>query len=65
MSPDEPTTQELKTIFAARAAEEAERAEDAEGEPERRTHARRFEKASYLEEKLAEQAESESESEDG
>ena len=60
MSADEPTTQELKTIFAERAAEEAERADDAAGEPERRTHARRFEKASYLEEKLAEKAESES-----
>jgi hypothetical protein len=61
MSPDEPTTQELRTVFAERASEEAERAEHAQGEPERRTHARRSDKAAYLEEKLAEKAESESE----
>jgi hypothetical protein len=60
MTPDEPTTQELRSIFAERASEEAERAEEADGEPERRTHARRSEKAAYLEEKLTEQAESES-----
>jgi hypothetical protein len=59
MTPDEPTTQELRAIFSARADEEAERAGDAEGEPERRTHERRSQKAAYLEDKLAEQEESE------
>ena len=60
MTPDEPTTQELRAIFSARANEEAERAGDADGEPERRTHERRSEKAAYLKEKLAEQEASES-----
>jgi hypothetical protein len=59
MTPDEPTTQELRAIFSERADEESERAKEAAGEPERRTHARRSEKAAYLEEKLTEQAESE------
>jgi hypothetical protein len=59
MTPDEPTTEQLRTIFAERADEEADRAGDATGEPERRTHERRAEKASYLKEKLTEQAESE------
>jgi hypothetical protein len=60
MTPDEPTTQELRALFAERAGHEAERADEATDEPERRTHARRSEKAAYLKEKLAEQAESES-----
>jgi hypothetical protein len=59
MTPDEPTTQELRAIFSARSAEEADRADDARGEAERRAHARRSDKAAYLEEKLSEQAESE------
>jgi hypothetical protein len=61
MPPEEPTTQELRSIFAERESEEAERAGGAEGEPERRTHARRSEKAAYLKEKLNEQAESQAE----
>jgi hypothetical protein len=59
MTPDEPTTEQLRTIFSERADEEADRADDASGEPERRTHERRAEKAEYLREKLTEQAESE------
>ena len=56
MTPDEPTTEQLRAEFAARAEDEAARAEEA-GEPaERRAHARRADKAAYLEEKLAEQA---------
>ena len=59
MIPDEPTTQELRTIFSARASEDAERAGDADAEAERRTHERRSQKAAYLQEKLAEQEASE------
>jgi hypothetical protein len=61
MSPEEPTTEQLRAIFAERAGEEAERAEDASEDEAQRAHARRAEKASYLEEKLAEQAEADRE----
>jgi hypothetical protein len=59
MTPDEPTTQELRAIFSERANDEADRAGEASDEPERRTHERRADKAEYLKEKLTEQAESE------
>jgi hypothetical protein len=60
MPPEDPTTQELRSLFAERASEEAERADNAEGEPERRTHERRSDKAEYLKQKLNEQAASQS-----
>jgi hypothetical protein len=63
MTPDEPKTEQLRAIFSERAEDEAERADDAEGEPERRTHARRSDKAAYLKEKLDERAASEAEAE--
>jgi hypothetical protein len=57
MSPEEHTTEELRAVFAEREDDEAARAETAEEEAERRTHARRSDKAAYLKDKLAEQAE--------
>lgn len=59
MSPEEPTTQELRALFSERAESEAERAETAEEEAARLAAERRSQKASYLEDKLAEQEESE------
>ncbi len=59
MSPEEPTTEQLRAVFAERAEREAEQASDAPEDAERRAHARRADKASYLEEKLAEQEASE------
>ncbi|HEY3019485.1 MAG TPA: hypothetical protein VGJ32_04790 [Solirubrobacteraceae bacterium] len=56
MVPDEPTTERLREAFAERADEEAARADDAEEPAARRTHARRADKAAYLEDKLSEQA---------
>jgi hypothetical protein len=61
MTPDdELTTQQLRDIFAERAEEEAERADEAEETGEVagfQAHARRSDKAAYLKEKLEEQAE--------
>jgi len=57
MSPEEHTTEELRAVFAERAGDEADRADAADEEAERRTHARRSDKAAYLKDKLAEQAE--------
>ena len=56
MTPD-PPTEELKAIQADRVEQERSRARDAETPDEERTHERRAEKADYLKERLAEQAE--------
>jgi hypothetical protein len=55
------TTEELKAIQGARAASEDAEAREAGLDNERRTHRRRADKAAYLRDKLAEQAESERE----
>ena len=57
MNGDDPTTQELRAIQVDREQAEREFADDAEAEAERRAHARRADKASYLADKLDEQAE--------
>ncbi len=57
MGPDDPTTQELRAIQSDRGRREAEAAKDAPTEDGEQAHRRRAEKASYLEEKLAEQEE--------
>ena len=55
MSPErEEETGELRREQAARRSVEAERAATTEQPAERRQHARRADKAAYLEEKLAE-----------
>jgi hypothetical protein len=56
---DHPTTQELRIHQSEREREERARAERAASEPEERTAQRRADKAAYLKDKLAEQAESE------
>jgi hypothetical protein len=56
---EEPTTEQLRAIQSDRARREGEQARDAEEEADERTHARRADKAAYLRDKLAEQAESE------
>jgi len=64
MTPDDPSTEELRTVQAQRERDERERAEQAEqtGEiPAVRAHERRADRAAYLREKLDEQAESERE----
>ena len=58
MSPDEPTTEELKAVQVDRERTERELAEDAHEDAARRAHKRRADKASYLAGKLDEQAES-------
>jgi len=55
--PDPTDTQRLRAIFSERAETEAERAEESPADAERRAAERRAEKATYLEQKLAEQAE--------
>ena len=57
MSADEPTTEELKAVQIDRERTERELAKESEGEAEERAHARRAEKASYLADKLEDQAE--------
>ena len=57
MSRDEQERDRLRESFARRAETEAERAEEADEPSAERAHARRADKAAYLEEKLAEQAE--------
>lgn len=59
MPEPEPTTQELRALQSRRKAGEAEAARDAPTEEGERAHRRRSEKAAYLEEKLAEQEDSE------
>jgi hypothetical protein len=61
----EPTTQELRAVQREREASEREAARDATTGADERTHERRADKASYLEEKLAEQERSLGEEEDG
>jgi hypothetical protein len=57
-SPDpDPDTERLRAVFSERASVEAESADDADQPAEERTHARRADKASYLEDKLREQSE--------
>jgi hypothetical protein len=53
----DPNTERLRAVFAERAEDEAEAAEEAEQPAEERTHARRADKAAYLKEKLREQSE--------
>ena len=60
MTPDHDTEQ-LRAVFSERAEREAAEADDAVEPEAERTHARRAQKAQYLEEKLAEQAKSEAE----
>ena len=60
MTPEE-DPERLREIFAERADEEAERAEGAPEPAAQRAHSRRAQKAHYLEEKLAEQAEADRE----
>ncbi|HEY8582221.1 MAG TPA: hypothetical protein VIL49_04715 [Capillimicrobium sp.] len=56
---DEPTTEQLRAIQSDRARREAAEADQADAPAEERAHARRADKAAYLRDKLAEQAESE------
>ena len=56
---DHPTTQELRVQQSAREREERAHADRAASEPEQRAAERRADKAAYLKDKLAEQAESE------
>jgi hypothetical protein len=51
----EPTTQELRAVQREREVAERDAAGQAQSDVDARTHARRAEKASYLEETLAEQ----------
>lgn len=60
---DEPTTQELRTVQAQRAAKEARRAEGADQPAEARAAERRAEKAAYLRDRLAEAERAESDDE--
>jgi hypothetical protein len=57
MSADEPTTEELRAVQIDRERTERELAEGAGEEAEERAHKRRADKASYLADKLDEQAE--------
>ncbi|UGS34360.1 hypothetical protein [Capillimicrobium parvum] len=58
MGDDELTTEQLKAIQADRASSEDAEAQEAEMESDERVHRRRADKAAYLRDKLAEQAES-------
>jgi hypothetical protein len=55
----DPETEELSTEQVQREAIEREQAREAELRAEKRTHARRADKAAYLREKLDERAEAE------
>lgn len=55
MEEDELTTQELRAVQRSREATELDAAEEAPTEEAVRAHERRADKASYLEERLAEQ----------
>lgn len=59
MDEDQPTTQELRAVQRDREASERDALEDAPTEEAERAHARRADKASYLESKLAEAQRSE------
>jgi hypothetical protein len=54
--PDQSETERLRAVQARRARHESEEAEDAIDDEERQAHARRADKASYLRDKLDEQA---------
>jgi hypothetical protein len=56
---DDPTTQQLRAVQAAREDEERDRAEEAPTDTEQLAAVRRADKAAYLKDKLDEQAESE------
>jgi len=58
---DEHDTERLRAVFAERAEEEAEAADEADEPAAERTHGRRADKAAYLKDKLAEQAEADRE----
>jgi hypothetical protein len=55
----EPTTQELRAVQRKKESAEREAAREAPTESAERAHERRADKASYLQEKLAEQEQSE------
>jgi hypothetical protein len=55
----EPTTQELRAVQRQKESDERDAARDASTDADERTHERRADKASYLEEKLAQQQQSE------
>ena len=61
MSPDDPKTEELKAVQVEREQAEREMADAAPDEDEELTHERRAERASYLADKLREQAEADEE----
>ena len=61
MTDDEPKTGELRQAQSERETTERELASEAEEPAEQRQHKRRADKASYLEEKLAERERSERE----
>jgi hypothetical protein len=54
--PDEPEIERLRATQERRAEHEREQAEQAEDPEERHAHERRADKAAYLRDKLAEQA---------
>ena len=58
-SDDEPTTEQLRAVQSEREREERERAEHAATDTEQLAAVRRADKASYLKDKLDEQAASE------
>lgn len=57
-APGDPPTEELQALQAEREEAEREQARHADTPAEEQTHERRADKAAYLQEKLAEQAES-------
>jgi hypothetical protein len=61
MSDDELTTQEMQAVQSERAQREGDEAEHAERPEEELAHRRRADKAGYLRDKLADQAESQEE----
>jgi hypothetical protein len=56
---DDPTTEQLRAVQAAREAQERELADEAPTDTEQLAAVRRADKAAYLKEKLDDQAESE------
>jgi hypothetical protein len=58
-SGDDPTTEQLEAVQSERAQREADEAEEADQPEDELAHQRRSDKAAYLRDKLAEQAESE------
>jgi len=60
LTPDDPTTQQLRAVQSDREIDERERAEHAPTDTEQLAAVRRADKAGYLKDKLDEQAKSES-----